>query len=81
MCEICIRTCNAIGELNAQEGCGVNILAANRDFVGAPYAVEITADWTNFQCVRYEGDSTVEALELALKAKRNSMPINPSIEG
>lgn len=71
MCDICLRTCNAIGELNFEEGSGVNILAGNPDLSGPSYVIEVTADWTNFQSVRFEGDSTVEALEIAVTSKRN----------
>jgi len=70
MCDECIAICNAIGELNADEGNGVNILAANPDFIGPNYAIEVTGDWTNWQPVRYQGDSVREALEKALEVKR-----------
>ena len=70
MCEQCLRICNAIGELNSNEGSGVNILAANPDFTGPNYAIECTGDWTNWQCVRFEGDAVADALEAAVKVKR-----------
>ncbi len=70
MCDECIAICNAIGELNADEGNGVNILAASHDFIGANYAIETTGDWTNWQPVRYEGDTIREALEKAVEHKR-----------
>ena len=73
MCDICLRICNAIGELNAEEGNGVNILAANPDFGGPSYAIETTGDWTNWQPVRFEGDTQVEALENAVEAKRSAL--------
>jgi hypothetical protein len=73
MCEDCIRICNAIGELNAEEGNGVNILAANHGFIGANYAIEATGDWTNWQPVRFEGKTMPEALEYAVATKRDWM--------
>lgn len=72
MSDECIGICNAIGELNADEGNGVNILAANPDFSGANYAIEVTGDWTNWQPVRYEGDTVLQALEKAVEVKRSN---------
>lgn len=70
MCEQCIAICNAIGELNADEGNSVTILAANPDFGGDNYAIEVQGDWTNWLPVRYGGDTVREALEKAVEVKR-----------
>lgn len=70
MCRECVRTCHAIDQLNAEEGNGVNILAANPDFGGASYAIEATGEWTNWQPVRFEGDTVLEALERAVETKQ-----------
>jgi hypothetical protein len=70
MCDECTKICNAINVLNEDEGSGVNILAANPDFRWPNNAIEVTGEWTNWQTVRYEGDSVLQALEKAVEAKR-----------
>ena len=70
MCEICIRTCNAIGELISEEADSVTILAANPDFIGPDYAIECGGDWTSFNSIRFSGKSIVECLESAVEARR-----------
>ena len=72
MCDECVAICNAIGELNEDEGNGVNILAANHDFPAPNYAIEATGAWTNWQPVRYDGDTVREALEKAVRVKRRT---------
>lgn len=70
MCDQCIAICNLIGELNSDEGNSVTILSANADFSGPNYAIETTAGWTNWEPVRYEGDTVKNALEQAAVIKR-----------
>lgn len=70
MCDECVAICNAIGELNADEASGVNILSANADFDGPNNVIEVTAEWTNWQSIRYEGNNVREALEKAVEEKR-----------
>ncbi len=70
MCEVCIRICNAIGELTSEEGESVTIHCGNVEFSGPNRAIDYNASYPNFDFVRFEGDSLVECLENAVNAKK-----------
>ncbi len=71
MCEQCVRICNAIKQLSRDEGNSVTIFAANPDFGGPDYAIEVCGDWTNWVSSRYTGRTISEALEKAIEAYHN----------
>lgn len=66
MCEDCTAICNAIGELNCDEGNSVTILAANPDFIGEDYAIEVCGEWTEWRDLRFGGRTVLAALESAI---------------
>jgi len=70
MSEICVRTCNAIGELTAEEGDSVTIHCENPEAFERQRAIECCANWTNFEWLRFDGGLIVECLESAVAAKR-----------
>lgn len=70
MCDVCIKTCNAIAELTDEEASAVNILAPNYGFCGPNRAIECCGPWTNFGDWRFEGDTLLGCLEAAVDAKR-----------
>lgn len=61
-----LNTMAALDHLTASEGGAVTVLAPNADFVGPGAAIEVVADWTNWQTVRYEADTPLAALQLAV---------------
>ena len=70
MCDDCIETCNAIGELTAEEGSALTILAANPELRGPGRAIEVTSDWTGWHQSRFEGGTLLQALSAAVSDKR-----------
>lgn len=73
MSEKCIRICNAIGELTSGEGSILTLVGANPDFNGPEQIIECSGDWNNFEDERFEGDSLVDCLELAVSEKRKAL--------
>lgn len=71
MCEKCLRICNAIGELVAQELSRVTIINANPDFDGPNQIIEASGQWTGLEIRTFEGDDVAECLEAAVAAKRD----------
>jgi len=64
---------DAVDELRKDEGDSVTILCDNPD--GPPNnAVEVCGFWTDFQIMRYEGESLIEALTAAVEARRAVEP-------
>ena len=60
------ETADLIDQLRLSEGNAVTIMCDNPDFNGQPNsAVEIVADWTNWQTVRFTGENVIEALRNA----------------
>ena len=70
MCDTCLRICNAIGELNSDEGNSVTIMSDNPEFTGANSAIEVIGDYTKWKPSRFEGDSVCGALEKAVEYKK-----------
>lgn len=61
----------AIEELRLGEGDGVEIFCENREGFGPDNnAIEVCADWTNWQPHRFEGSTLRLALENAVHEKR-----------
>ena len=73
MCDLrvqaCVKICDVIGILNQDEGNSVTIFAANPDFSGPNYAIEVAGDWTNWKAIRYGGETVLEALKKAVTDK------------
>jgi hypothetical protein len=55
-----------IEHLRQSEGSALTILADNAGFGGPNSAVEVCAEWTNWQTVRFTGENVVKALNNAL---------------
>lgn len=65
----------AIDELRKEEGAAVTILCDNPDFNGLPNnAIEVSAEWTISPSIllqeRFTGNTLIEALNNAVKAKK-----------
>lgn len=70
MCDVCIKTCNAIAELTTEEADSLTILCVNPEFSGPNRAIECNGFWTDFQDKRFKGDDLVSCLESAVKARQ-----------
>lgn len=56
--------------LTQEEADSVTILSPNPDFNGHPgYAITVSASWTNYEDVRFEGDSLLDCLDQANRAR------------
>jgi len=65
-----------LNELRKEEGSAVTIPCDNPDFNGMPNVyVDVSSDWTDFMEIRFFGDSLVEALKKAAKAKEKKRGI------
>lgn len=63
-----------IEQLRAPEGASVTLICDNPDFdMGANSAVEVNDYWTGHENVRFEGDTVLEALRVALKASKGEV--------
>lgn len=67
-----------IDQLRQSEGAAVTILCDNPEFFGPNNAIEVIADWTNWQTVRFSGESLVEALRAALSGRGGTVMADAS---
>ncbi|MGB0970383.1 MAG: hypothetical protein ACPGVG_05400 [Mycobacterium sp.] len=57
-----------IDKLTEDEGHYVTIPCANPDFDGPAFVVDAFGDWTNWEEMRFDGDTRIEALQAAVLA-------------
>lgn len=70
-------TCWTLIELLTQdEVSGVTILNPNPDFGAPGYAVEVSGEWTGYEDRRFEGDSILQCLDEANRARVAWRPLS-----
>lgn len=62
-----IRCWTLVEALRTTEGAGVTICADNGDFGEPNVAIEVCADWTNWEVARFPGETVRKCLEEACK--------------
>jgi hypothetical protein len=65
-----LRAWEILENLREPEGDSVTLFCTNPDFGAGPNnAIEVNAYWTDWQDLRFTGETIFEALENAMKAK------------
>lgn len=63
---VCWRS---VEKLTDEEGSAVIISCGNASFEGPSWAVDCVGEWTDWKEIRFTGDTQIECLEAAAKAK------------
>lgn len=65
-----------IERLTSDEASSVTINNPNPDFGGPAFAISVSGGWTDYQDVRFDGDTILACLEHAYRAR--SMTLGPT---